>query len=722
MTLQQALALGIAHHQAGRLAQAEAVYREILAQFPNNSDALHLLGLLAGQAGRLDVAEDLIRKAIAQSPQPVYLYNLGRLFQQAGRLTEAADLHRQALQIDPDFADAWADLGTVLAAQGKTSDAVSAYQNAARLRPQNPAIRNALGNNLRALGRIADAEQCFLQALQLQPHSAESHGNLGVLYESQGRFQQALDHAQQALAFAPNHPTLHFNKGVALAGLGRVVEAIPCYQKAVELKPDYFQAYNNLANALKLKDHFDEAIAAYRRALAIQPDFVITLGNLAATLQRIGSHDESLALYRRALALCPNDPQLHSGYIYALLFAPRSSAEIIRQELALWNDRFAKPLHRFIQPHVNDRNPDRRLRIGFVSPDFHDNVVARNMLPIFQHRDRQAVEFFCYSNLVHHDFMTESFRRLTDHWADIQGLTDEQLAAQIRADRIDILVDLALHMGSNSLLTFARKPAPIQATFAGYPGSTGLDTIDYRLSDPFLDPPENDHLYVEKTFRLPHSFWCYDPLGETAVPNPLPAAATSPPGIVTFGNLNYLGKTNEPTFDLWSKVLRAVDRSRLFLLCPEGAHRRQTLNFFQSRGIAPGRIAFSAFRHRPEYLKLYRQIDIVLDTLPYNGHTTGLDTLWMGVPIVTLVGQTVVGRASYSQLMNLNLSELITYTPEAFIATAVALAHDLPRLQNLRATLRPRMEKSPLMDAPAFTRDLESAFRQMWQTWCSSAT
>jgi predicted O-linked N-acetylglucosamine transferase (SPINDLY family) len=721
LSIPQAFNLALQHQQAGRLGQAETLYRQILAVQPDHAEALHLLGLIAFDAHRFAEGEDYLRRAIALAPnQPHYCFNLGHNLLQRNRPAEAIDLLRRALQLDPTLVDAWVDLGGVLHALGQIPAAAEAYQNAAHLRPDDPGILNCLGNVLRALGKPAEAEQCFLHALQIQPDMFETLGNLGTFYESLGRFGDALVLADRALALAPNHPLLHYNRAIALNELNRVPEAIDAYQKALQLKPDYIQAHNNLGNIYKSKGRVDEAIDAFRRALQINPDFVEALCNLATLLQSLGRGDEALVIFRRALALCPQSAVTHSNLIYALLFHPQYDAAAIRDELSQWNERHARPLARLIQPHTNDRNPNRRLRIGYVSPDFREHVIARNVLPIFQNRDREAFEVFCYSNLTVQDATTLKFRQLSDHWRDVRTIPPEQLAALIRADGIDILVDLALHMAGNSLLTFACKPAPIQVTFAGYPGSAGLTAIDYRLSDPYLDRPEHDAFYVEKTIRLPHSFWCFDSAEKTLTPNPLPAATTTPPGLITFGCLNTFGKTNEPTFDLWSQILRNVPNSRLLLLCPEGSHRQRTLAFFQARDIAPDRIRFSPFLAHRKYLELYHQIDLCLDTLPYNGHSTSLDALWMGVPVVTLVGNTVVGRAGLSQLMNLSLPELVTYTPQQFITTATELAQDLPRLQNYRSTLRRRMEQSPLMDPVSFTRDIESAFHTMWTSWCTS--
>jgi predicted O-linked N-acetylglucosamine transferase (SPINDLY family) len=402
-----------------------------------------------------------------------------------------------------------------------------------------------------------------------------------------------------------------------------------------------------------------------------------------------------------------------------LHFHPAYDAGMIAQEHRRWSSQHAEPLRQLIEPHNNQRSPERRLRLGYVSPNFRDHVVGRNLLPLLLHHDRRQFHITCYSNARHPDALTRQFQQNVDAWQDIVDLSTEQAARQVRADQIDILVDLALHMGGSRLLTFARKPAPVQVTFAGYPGSTGLKAIDYRLSDPYLDPPGMDEsIYSEKTIRLPNSFWCYDPLECRDIPiNQSPSAGS---GFLTFGCLNNFCKVNDLAVSLWRQALQRVEESRLLLLAPQGSHRQWLLERLAREGIDSSRIEFAAPRPRREYLRLYHRIDLCLDTFPYNGHTTSLDSFWMGVPVVTLVGQTAVSRAGWCQLSNLGLEELAAQTPEQFVDIAVELAKDLPRLQVLRSTLRQRMERSPLMDAPRFARNIEAAYRQMWRTWCAA--
>jgi len=361
--------------------------------------------------------------------------------------------------------------------------------------------------------------------------------------------------------------------------------------------------------------------------------------------------------------------------------------------------------------------PNRRLRVGYVSADFRWHCQRFFVVPLFTHHDRGQIEIFCYSNVRDPDAMTDRIRGLAGHWRDIVGLDDASAAQTIRKDRIDILVDLTMHMDGNRLPLFARKPAPVQVCWLAYPGTTGMTAMDYRVTDRFLDPPERstEEAYSERSIRLPDTFWCYDPLTEEPEVGPLPAKAS---GHVVFGSLNNFCKVNDALLDLWARVLRETAGSRLVLMAPPGDARRRVLGTFAKHGVESGRIDLAGKMPHAEYLGLYRRIDICLDPVPYNGHTTSLDAFWMGVPVVTRVGDTVVGRAGLCQAMNLGLPELVATTSDEYVAIAVALAGDLERLERLRASLRSRMRSSPLMDGARFARNLERAYREIWQRWC----
>jgi predicted O-linked N-acetylglucosamine transferase (SPINDLY family) len=407
---------------------------------------------------------------------------------------------------------------------------------------------------------------------------------------------------------------------------------------------------------------------------------------------------------------------MHSNLLLALNYQWGSTRESLFAEARRWAQRHAEPLAREIGPHANARVSGRRLRVGYVTADFRQHASAFFLLPLLEHHDARRVELFCYSDVARPDGITARCRAAAHHWRETAGVGDARLAEMIRRDGIDILVDLKLHADQNRLLVFARKPAPVQVTWLGYPGTTGLTAIDYRLSDPHLDPSsQEDVFYAEKTVRLPHTFWCYDPLSAEPV-NPLPAGGG---GRIAFGCLNHPSKIGEPLVALMAQVLAAVPRSTLTLLGHDGSHRVRLLESFDRRGVAAERIEFVAPRPRGDYLRLYHGIDIALDSWPVNGHTTTFDSLWMGVPVVTLAGPTPLGRAGISQLKNLGLEKLIGDSGESYVRIARELADDLPRLSALRGGLRGLMESSPLMRSADFARGVEEAFEKMWRDYCA---
>ncbi|MGA2232009.1 MAG: tetratricopeptide repeat protein [Tepidisphaeraceae bacterium] len=694
VTIQQAFEVALQCHRAGRESDAEAVYRQILAVQPENEDALHLLGVLAAQGGRHEIAVELISRALSlRSKWPEAQNNLGLALKGCGRLDDSIAALRQAVALDPGRPESHNNLGNALKERGKYDEAVTEYR----------------------------------QAIALRPNYLDAHNNLGNALRESGQVDAAIDAFCRAIALDPNHFEIHNNLAHALKERGRLDYAISAYRQAISLKPDYPELHNSLGNAQRERGLVDDAVEAYRRAIGLQQDYAEAYGNLANALKDKAELDEAIAAYRQGMAANPRDAVMHGNLLLALLSHPDFDSVAIASEHRQWNLLHGEGLNRLdasapSRPgpaHFNDRNPDRRLRVGYVSADFLMHPSAHFLVPLFEHHDRQQVELICYSHVRRPDEITRRLQRVAQ-WRSTIGVSDEQVAKQVRDDGIDILVDLKLHSCDNRLLVFAKKPAPVQVTWLGYPGTTGLKTIDYRLSDPYLDPTGMDEsIYSERTVRLPETFWCYDPLDGRKVPvNSLPALEA---GYVTFGCLNYFGKINDGTLDLWATILRQVDNSRLLLLAAQGSHRQRTLDRLAGKGIDPARIKFVNFRPHTEYLGLYHRIDVGLDSFPYNGHTTSLDSFWMGVPVITLVGLTAVARAGWCLLSNLGLGELAATSPEQFVRIAVDLANDLPRLKSLRSVLRSRIEASPLMDAQRFAGNIESAYRRMWRDWCATA-
>ena len=603
-------------------------------------------------------------------------------YQRTGNFHQAELLYLQILETDPEHADALHQLGLIAHRAGRNDMAV----------------------------------EYLRRALKSRPDFAEAHNSLGHVLRKQGNFDNAIDALQQALRLKPDFALAFNNLGMILHDRGKLEEATTNYRHALSLRPNFARVYNNLGNVLKDQERFEEAIASYRHALRLKPDSAGVYCNLGIVLQAQGMLDEAIDNFQQALRLKPDLTIAHSNLLLCLHVHPNYDSTAIYRETRQWNDRHAEPLTRFRQSHANSKDPARRLRIGYVSPDFRNHAAAHFLMALLSNHDRDQVEVFCYAEVICPDDITERLRVSADVWRVTVGLSDEEVAGLVRGDRIDILVDLALHTGNNRLLAFARKPAPVQLTWCGYPGTTGLSAIDYRLTDPYLDPEcQNDSCYSEHSIRLPETFGCYDSLYDEAFVKELPALTS---GTFTFGCLNAFCKINYGVLAVWAELLRAVPRSRLLLSAPSGHARQFVGESLKQRGIDERRVVFAGRQIHQQYLLMYNQIDLCLDPFPCNGYITSLDALWMGVPIITLIGKTVVGRAGWSVLSNLGLTELTAQTPEEYIAKASTLARELTRLQHLRATLRDRLLASPLADGKRFAVNVELAYRQMWRKWC----
>jgi predicted O-linked N-acetylglucosamine transferase (SPINDLY family) len=690
MTLQEQFKAGLSHHQAGRLAEAETLYRQVLAQRPDHVDALHLLGVLAAQTRRYDVAVDLIGRAIALRPNfPEAHNNLGNALLESGHPDQAVAACRRAVELKPNYADAHYNLGNALRAQVRLEEAVAAYR----------------------------------QAVALRPGFGSALSNLGIALNDMGEVAESIAAHRQAVALMPNMPEAHNNLGLALKAAGRMDEAIAECRRAIALRPDCAEAFTNLGVALKDNGQFDDAIAAARQAVALKPDFAEGYTNVGTVLRETGEIEEAIAAYRRAVSLRPDLPAPHSNLLFTLHYHQGYDPQAVFQEHRRWDQQHAEPLKKLIQPYSNVRDPDRPLRIGYVSADFWEHPVGRFVSPLLRHHDRRQFEIYCYSNSARSDGMTARLRSYAGQWRQMVGVNDEQAAAQIRDDAIDILVDLSGHTAGNRLLVFARRPAAIQMSYLGYPGTTGLSAIDYRLTDGLADPAElTDRFYSERLYRLARTNWCFAP------PDNAPAVQLPPVlsrGYVTFGSFNNFAKVTDSMLKTWAEILRRIPHSRLLLKAKSlsaQSVRRRVESKFSACGIDPDRLELCDWQFdHASHLTQYGEMDIALDTFPYGGTTTTCDALWMGVPVVTLAGQTHVSRVGLSLLSNVGLPETIATTGEAYIDTAVALAEDHDRLKRLRAGVREQMKMSPLMDAEGFARDVESAYRQMWRGWCETA-
>jgi protein O-GlcNAc transferase len=698
-----------------RYEEAAAEYRRVLHADSRSADAHFGLGVALQSLGHYGEAVVAYQHAVEyQTDFFAALNNLGNCQQRCGRFEEAAAAYTRALALQPNEVGAMANLGTVLQAVGRVDEAVGLLRSAVEIEPQVASHAVNLGIALCRRRDFAAAEIVLRRALEQNPNNPEAIFNLGNALHGLGKLREAADQYRCALALRADYADALNNLGNIHRELGEFALAETAYDSAIRVRPDYVMAMNNLGCLQRTLGRFDEAEETLRRGLQLNPHHSALFDNLGSVLKDAGELDAAVDCFRKALELDPGNAATHSNLAYALSFQSLDGQTIL-EECLRWNGRFAAGLHPGPRPFPNDVSPGRRLRIGYVSPDFRDHCQSLFMIPLLSQHDHTAFEIHCYASVERPDDCTRRIAGLADVWRDVRPLSDEALARQIREDGIDILVDLTMHMANGRPLVFARKPAPIQIAWLAYPGTTGIGAMDYRLTDRRLDPSGFENHYTERTIQLPDSFWCYDPLSEQPQVNELPAIER---GYLTFGCLNNPCKLTESTLRLWGGVMRALPDSRLLLMAPRGRHRGRLLQRLDAQGIVADRVSFVPYRARTEYLRSYHDIDIGLDTFPYNGHTTSLDSLWMGVPTITRVGQTCVGRGGLSQLFQLELLELAAETDSAFIDAAVALASDLPRLAALRKRLRERLEQSPLMDSKRFAQNVEAVYHEVWVSYC----
>ena len=632
----------------------------------------------------------------------------------AGRVREAAALYEQILAAQPQHADALYLLGLICQQEGNLTRAEQLLGRAVAAQPTIAPYRISHGLVLRALGRTTDALAAFAQAREVAPTLAEAHHQEGNALKALGRFAEAAAALREAARLAPREAAIWLNLGVATLETGATAEAITAFRQAIALEPARPEAHNILGHALFASGRCDEARAAFEAALRLRPDFAPALDNLGRLYKATGQLQAAVAHFRAALAAKPS-PGTHSNLLLALNYLPDANPAEVFAEHRRWNALYAAPLapkqpvaHKTAQAH-------RPLRVGYVSPDFTHHAVAYFIEPILAAHDRTRVEVFCYANVRVPDATTARLRTLADHWRDIARLDDDEAADCIRKDEIDLLIDLAGHTAHHRLQIFARRPAPVQATWIGYPNTTGLDAIDHRLTDEICDPPgQTEAWHSEKLVRLPSAFSCYQP--DTAAPevNSLPASQA---GRITFGCFNNFAKITPEVIALWGQLLRRLPDAQLLLKSrglddPTTAARIRAA--FSDVGIDGGRLALNGKELSVhDHLRLYHGVDIGLDPFPYNGTTTTCEALWMGVPVIALAGNVHAARVGASLMSHVGLPDLVATTPDDYVAKAAALASDLPKLSELRRTLRETMHRSPLCDAAKFTRELEDAYEAM---------
>jgi predicted O-linked N-acetylglucosamine transferase (SPINDLY family) len=568
----------------------------------------------------------------------------------------------------------------------------------------------------KARGQLAEAIANYRDSLKWAPDIAETHNNVGICLKEAGRSDEAATHYLEALRLRPDFADARNNLGNIFLESGQLDEATAAFREALRLRPNFPGALTNLGNAMVAQRYLAGAEDCYRQALDLDPHFVPAHVNLGNVLKELGNPSEAASCLGQALALHPTAAEVYSSLLGVLHYLP----DYGRADLFLAHVRFGRRFGVEVLPHANDRSPDRMLRVGYVSPDFAGQHPVINLIePILAHLDKSQFHVTCYAATPTTDSTTTRLRGLVDGWQSIAGLSADEAAQQIRADKIDILVDLAGHTANNRLLVFARKPAPVQVTHIGYPDTTGFAAIDYRITDTYADPPGQSEAYsVERLIRLPEIAACYQ-VGPSPDVGPLPARIS---GHLTFGCLNNFLKLNPKVVALWARILHSMPDSRLMLKTGLGPETNRILcRWFAEYGIDSERLdLIGKLPGTHQYLELYNRIDIGLDPFPYNGCVTTCDSFRMGVPVVSLAGSTCCSRQGVSLLSNLGMADWIAATEEEYVTIAARWAWDLDGLQAIRSGLRERLRLSAICDAPRFARNLEAAYRWMWQQWCAA--
>ena len=684
-------------------------------------------GVAALQANRLPESAALFRAVVALTPDvPGPYANLAIVLRRQNQPQEALRLLQQALHLAPETGVLHFNRGNLLRDHGFWAEAAHSYQNAALRMPGQIPPLEALAECLRALGQEDVALSVKSQIILIEAGLADALYSVDHALHRKDAIATAIRRLQELLVRRPDHRDVRFQLAGLLQLLERESEAVVVYRDLLKADPTHVNALCNLGAALKKLGQLDAAFAVYLRAVVLQPDNAEVLFNLGNGFQARGRLLEAIAAFRQALKVRPDFQGADANLLAALNYA----ASLPRAEILGEHQRFAarhaapleaRPLFRPDTPH--DRSPERRLRIGYVSPDLWRHSCAYFLLSYWPYHDRQqAVEVFVYADVKRPDSFTRRLRSHADHWHNSVDDSDAALAARIRADAIDILIDLNGHFAGTRLLAFARKPAPVQITWLGYPNTTGLASMDYRLVDAVTDPPgDADPFHSETLIRLPTPFLCYSPVPEA------PAVTASPPcsrgAPLTFGSFNNTAKVTTEVIAVWAALLHRIPGSRLLLKSrslDDPGTRDRFAAAFREHGLGAGRVELLPWSLlSQDHLRTYEQVDIALDPFPYNGTTTTCEALWMGVPVVSVTGDRHAGRVGMSLLTALGHPEWIAPSTAAMIPQVAALADNREHLAALRAALRPQMAASPLCDGPGFARSFETVCRTLWQRWCT---
>ena len=707
--------LGITLEALNRHEDAIKAYEEALRIGPLFLDAYSNLGDCLVNIGQAHLGIDIFNRGLNIAPDNIDLMNrLGESLRSIGELEKSYKILSDAVRIDASSFKSWINLGLTEEASLDFDQALLSYDKALKTNIDNAIAFLRLGEACFRCNQLEAAESHFRNILAIDPTNFAAMNNLAVTLHSLGLYKESEQYSRQALENSPDNAIAYLNLANVLQSLMRFEEAEAYYYLTIGLNSQEFVAYNNLGNVYQYTHRLLDAEIMYRKAISINDAYPLSHNNLGTVLKDLGRFDEAELCYRRALELEPDYPEAYSSLLFTLNYHPDKSSEAIFAAYQEYDRRFCVPLRDQCRPFGNNPEPNRRLRVGYVSPDFRFCSARHFLEPLLANHDKSAVEVFAYAQLAVEDEMTAVYKGYVDHWVPSLGMSDAALAERIRADQIDILVDTAGHSAHHRLGVFARKPAPVSLSWLGFGYTTGLSAIDYFLTDEITAPPGSEYLFSETPWPLDPIPFAYRPAHGMGEVNPLPALSK---GYVTFGTLTRSIRINHRTIGVWAQILQQVPNARLVIdssSYKEAPMQDSLAELFAAQGISRDRLDIGC--HSP--WDTLRGIDIGLDCFPHNSGTTLFETLYMGIPFITLADRPGMGRLGSSILRALGRSEWIAQTEAEYVRKAVALAGDLSALASNRAVQRGQMKASPLMDELTHARKVEAAYRTMFGRWC----
>lgn len=706
-------------HQQGRIPEAEQHIRAVL-ELEDTDEAWHFLAMLLALAERFDESQGVLEELMQRQPgSPGARHDLANVCRMQGDISRAEGLYRQAIALDGTHADASRSLGQMLLEQGRNEDAAEAFDTVISLGVASADDHCALGMARLRAHDLAAAREAFSAALALDPQLAQAHSSLGEILRERGVLEQATAHFRKAAELQPETAGPLIDLGVTLIMVRRFAEAVDALSLAVSIKPQRTDARVNLATATLAMGNAVDAADQLHAVLVESPGDGDALNNLGNAERELGNIDGALAHFRAAVDARPDSSKVYSNLLLASLYDEHATPQSLFELHTAFAQRYGNADDRMDASQFNNtRDPVRRLRIAYMSPDLRRHPVGQYLLGVLSAHDREHFEVICYADVSRVDAVTELCQARSDRWVSTVGLDDAALTARIREDEIDLLIDLSGHTARNRMRVLAARAAPVQITWIGYVATTGLDSVDYLLADEVSVPEEAVHCFTETVLRIEGGYLCYAAPQELPPPEPPPCLQT---GHVTFGCFSALAKLSDATLEMWAQILHGLPDAQLLL--QRGIYvDERVVEMLSERGTRIGldmdRVRFSGGLGYEAFLKSYSGVDIMLDTTPFSGGSTTAEALWMGVPVVTLAGERFGSRTSASLLAGAGLSELIAHTPADYVAIAQTLARDPGKLEAWRTHIRVGMGRSNSGDPTRLTPQLEKALRHAWQRWC----